>query len=179
MTRCPKCDAPLRLVADTDDVTHRRDWVLSPRAFRILDVLGVTALIALQLAAFRAEVTPPVAEWPTALYLIPTALTCLIHIRFRLRIGAAVFVHYFATIVWTFLHSIGHNTALNAYNIAHPSPKRSAGNAIFSNALNDTLEMGFWAILLAFTYGAVSYTAIHANQLCDTKLTNARQETSG
>ncbi len=153
--------------------------MLTARSFRILDILGVTALIALQFAAFRAEVTPPVAEWPTALYLTPTALTCLIHIRLRLRIAAAAISHFLATMVWTFLHSIGHNATLNAYNAAHPSPKRSGSATLFPNALSDTLEMCFWAILFAFTYGVVCYTAIRANRLSDSQLTKYEQKSGG
>ncbi|WP_146440944.1 hypothetical protein [Crateriforma conspicua] len=121
----------------------------------------MTALVALHLASLRAEASKEGSEIAALLYLSPTAITCLIHLRLRLKITSAIFVHYVLTIAWTFLHAVGLNYATNAYNPIMRS-SQSIQIAVYSNAWNDTLEMAGWAIAFAATYGVVCYTAVSA-----------------
>jgi hypothetical protein len=131
------------------------------RRFRIIDLLAATALVALHLASFPAEASKGGSEIAALLYLSPTAITCLAHLRLRLKISSAIFVHYVLTIAWTFLHAVGLNYATNAYNPMMRSGQ-SVQIAVYSNAWNDTLEMAGWAIAFAATYGVVCYTAVSA-----------------
>jgi hypothetical protein len=148
------------LVAATEANTQQpRATVL--RRFRIIDLLAVTALVALHLASLPAEASKGGAQIAALLYLSPTAITCLTHLRLRLRISSAIFVHYVLTIAWTFLHALGLNYAANAYNPMLRSGQ-SVQMAVYSNAWNDTLEMAGWAIAFAATYGIVCYTAVSA-----------------
>ncbi|TWT70741.1 hypothetical protein V7x_08670 [Crateriforma conspicua] len=158
--KCPQCETPLRLVAATE-VNNQPPRATVLRRFRIIDLLAVTALVALHLASLPAEVSKGGSEIAALLYLSPTAITCLIHLRLRLNISAAIFVHYVLTIAWTFLHAVGLHYATNAYNPMMRSGQR-VEMAVYSNAWNDTLEMAGWAIAFAATYGVVCYTAVSA-----------------
>lgn len=130
------------------------------RHFTILDLLVSTALIALNLGAFPAEARTGGSRWAAIVYLTPTVITCLIHLRLRLRISVAATVHYFLTATWTFLHAVGVNFAINAYNHSGVDPRRNYQLLIYSNAWNDTVEMLAWGVVLAATYAGVCYTAV-------------------
>ena len=159
--QCPQCDANLRLELDSrSDGQLVKPAVL--RHFRIVDLLGLTALIALHLAAFPAEASTGGSDWAAFLYFTPTAVTCLLHLRLRLNITSAVVVHYFATAAWTFLHAIGLNIAINAHNTTDPDPLRDYRLEIYSNAWNDTITILGWGVLFAAVYGAICYTAVNS-----------------
>ncbi|TWU42361.1 hypothetical protein [Novipirellula artificiosorum] len=134
------------------------------RQFKILDLLGITALVALHLAAFRIEATFGSSDWTDLVSVTPTAITCLLHLRLRLRIRMAMVVHYISTLAWTFMHSLGYYAALNAYERAHPPlPEILLHYAPVDNAWDDTLDMAFWGIALSATYGMVAYAAVQAS----------------
>ena len=158
--KCPQCETPLRLEAATQANTQ------APRAtrlrrFQIIDLLAVTALVALHFASFPAEASKGGSNFAVLLYLSPTVITCLVHLRLCLKIPSAMFIHYVMTVTWTFLHAVGVNYAINEYNPMTRSG-RTVQIAIYSNAWNDTLEMAGWAIALAATYGAICYAAVSA-----------------
>ncbi len=158
--KCPQCETPLRLEAATQANTQTsRQTPL--RRFQIIDLLAMTALVALHLASFPAEASKDGSNFAALLYLSPTAITCLVHLRLCLKIPSAMFIHYVMTVAWTFLHAVGLNYATNAYNPMTRSG-RSFQIDIYSNAWNDTLEMAGWAIALAATYGVICYAAVSA-----------------
>ena len=130
------------------------------RRFTILDLPVWTAMLAINFAAFPAEARTGGSDWAAIVYLTPTVVTCLIHLRLRLRIPVAAAVHYFFTATWTFLHAVGVNFAINAYNHSGGDPQRSYQLLVYSNALNDTVEMLAWGVILAATYAGVCYTAV-------------------
>ena len=130
------------------------------RRITILDLLVATALIALNLAAFPAEARTGGSRWAAIVYLTPTVITCLTHLRLRLRISVAATVHYFFTTTWTFLHAVGVNFAINAYNLSGVDPRRNYQLLVYTNAWNDTVEMFAWGVVLAATYAGVCYTAV-------------------
>ncbi|WP_286763616.1 MULTISPECIES: hypothetical protein [Rhodopirellula] len=163
--KCPQCETPLRLVAAMEANTQA-PRVTALRRFRIIDLLAVTALVALHLASFPAEASKGGSDMAGLLYLSPTAVTCLAHLRLCLKIPTAMFVHYVLTVAWTFLHAVGLNYATNAYNPMMRSG-RTVEMAVYSNAWNDTLGMAGWAIALAATYGVVCYAAVSATVNCD------------
>lgn len=134
------------------------------RRFSIRDLFLATALFALHFAAFPDEALTGGSEWARILYLTPTVVTCLLHLRFRLKITHAMVVHYLTTVVWTFWHAVGVNLAINALNRANPRPGRAYQLLVYSNAWNDTMEMLTWGIVLAATYGLVGYTAVTASR---------------
>ncbi|EMI22628.1 helicase/primase complex protein [Rhodopirellula maiorica SM1] len=121
----------------------------------------MTALVALHLASFPAEASKGGPDFAVLLYLSPTAIACLVHLRLSLKIPSAMFIHYVVTVAWTFLHAVGLNYAINAYNPMTRSG-RSVQIGIYSNAWNDTLEMAVWAVALAATYGVICYAAVSA-----------------
>ena len=130
------------------------------RRFTILDLLASTAMIAINLAALPSEAKTGGSNWAAIVYLTPTVITCLIHLRLRLRISVAAMVHYFSTATWTFLHAVGVNFAINAYNRSGADPRRNYQLSIYSNAWNDTVEMLAWGVVLAATYAGGCYTAV-------------------
>lgn len=72
-------------------------------------------------------------------------------------------VHYLATAAWTFLHAVGVNYAINAYNRANSDPGRDYQLLVYANAWNNTLSMFGWGIVLAATYGGICFTAVAAS----------------
>ena len=166
--QCPHCSTQLRLVAE-HSVNPEHSHSGSSKRFQILDLLGLMALVGVHLSAFPVIASPSNAEWPSLLYLTPTGLTCLIHYRLRLQIPMAMVVHYSTTLIWTYLHSIGQNAAINAYNTANPSPLREYQLPLLSNAWSDTIAMTLWSIVFTATYGLVCYTAIKANRFPPSK----------
>ena len=135
-----------------------------PKQFRLIDLLLFTGMLAILLAAFLAQIRTPFAAWTIAIYLTPTAFAGLLQFRFRLPIIPAVAVHYFTTIIWIFLHSIGRSAALNAHFAAIPNSSRRMGDsAICSTAWNDTVvALLLWTPLLAICYGTICYAVIRA-----------------
>ncbi|MCA9140908.1 MAG: hypothetical protein KDB00_29255, partial [Planctomycetales bacterium] len=158
--QCPQCDAPLRLVVDTTADVRQAEST-AKYGFRIVDLLAVTALVALHLAAFPILASPSGTDWPMLLYFSPTAITCLLHLRLRLGTSAAMGVHYAATLVWMFLYSLGQNAAINAYNTANPSPGRNYQLALYSNAWNEMVGMAVFGLAWAAAYGLICYTALN------------------
>lgn len=161
--QCPQCDTALRLVVDVACDDQRR----KPKAlhrFRIIDLLGVTALVAMQLVAFSVEAKPAGSEWPLLLYLSPTAITCLVHLRLRLSISVAMVIHSAVTLVWTFLHSLGQSAAINAYNAANSVAGRNYQIDVYSNAWSETVGAAAWSLALAAAYGLICYVAVTADK---------------
>lgn len=111
-------------------------------------------------AAFSAEARTGGSRWAAIVYLTPTLITCLAHCRFQLRIPVAAVVHYFSTVAWTFLHAVGVNLAINAYNLSGADPRRNYQLMVYTSAWNDTVEMLVWGGVLAATYAGVCYTAV-------------------
>lgn len=72
-------------------------------------------------------------------------------------------VHYTSTVVWSFLHAVGLNLAMNAYYLAGPNPVPGVELAVYDNAWDDTEQAIGWGIVLAATYGGICYTAITAS----------------
>jgi hypothetical protein len=123
-------------------------------------MLVATAIVAMHFVSFPAEASTGGSKWAGLLYLTPTMMTCLLHIRLRLRTTSAMAVHYVTTAAWTFLHAVGVNFAINAQNHAHASPGRKYQLLVYSDAWNDTVGMLGWGIALAATYGIICYTAV-------------------
>ncbi|MCM2374719.1 hypothetical protein [Aporhodopirellula aestuarii] len=138
------------------------------RQFSILDLLAITAVVALHLAALPAEAATGGSDLAALLYFTPTAFTCLLHLRLRLTITSAIVVHYVASAAWTFLHAVGLNFAINAHNLQDPDPRRDYQIEIYSNAWNDTVAMLGWGIAFAAVYGVICYTAVTASAGRDT-----------
>ena len=153
--------------------------ILSPKQFRLLDLFFFTAIIALHLAAFRAQAWKPAADWPTTIYLTPTAITCLLHIRLHLRIVPAVAVHFVTTMIWNFLHYFGHNAAFNVHFASNSVAKRPSDLAVYSALWGATVDLLLWAPLLAFSYGMICYSAIRASQYTSPVPRNADVTTGG
>ncbi len=122
-------------------------------------------MIAINFAAFPAEARTGGSDWAAIVYLTPTVAACLVHLRLRLRIPVAAAVHYFFTTTWTFLHAVGVNLAINAYNQSGADPGRKYQLLVYSNAWNDTVEMLAWGVVLAATYAGACYTAVTAATL--------------
>ena len=133
------------------------------RRFYILDLLVITAVVALHLAALPAEAATGGSDFAALLYFTPTVVTCLLHLRLRLAITSAIVVHYVASAAWTFLHAVGLNFAINAHNLRDPDPRRDYQIEIYSNAWNDTVAMLGWGIAFAAVYGVICYTAVTAS----------------
>ena len=157
--KCPQCETPLRLEVATE-ASPEASRTTPLRRFQLIDLLALTALVAIHFASFPAA-SKGESDIVALLYLFPTAVTCLTHLRLCLKIPSAMLVHYILTVAWTFLHAVGLNYATNTYN-----PMRRSGRpvemAVYSNAWNDTLEMAGWAVAFAVAYGAICYTALTA-----------------
>lgn len=130
-----------------------------PRQFRLLDLLFSTGMFAIVLTAFLAQIRSPFAQWTNAIYLTPSAIACLLHFRFRLRIISAVAVHCVTTMIWIFLHWIGRNAALNGHFASDTVSKLPSDVAIYSTAWSETVQMILWTPLLAIGYGTICYVA--------------------
>ena len=151
--QCPQCDTTLKLVIATP---NEQAPIKGLRGFRIIDLLGLTGLVAVHLIAFPiiAKSTP---FWGPFLYLSPTVVTCLIHLRLRLSVRAAVIVHYALTLVWTFLNSLGQTAASNEYN-------KDSHIDLYERVVGDTIEMAVYGVVLSTVYGIICWSALNANR---------------
>ena len=150
--QCPQCETTLRLVIDKPN-QHAPPKVL--RGFRIIDLLGLTGLVAVHLIAFPI-IAKSTTFWGPLLYLSPTVVTCLIHLRLRLSVRAAVIVHYALTLVWTFLNSLGQTAASNEFN-------ENSHIDLYPRVIGDTIEMAVYGVVLSTVYGMICWSALNAN----------------
>ena len=158
--QCPRCDTALRLEVVTDSqIPFAKSKGL--RRFRIIDLLAMTALIAVHFAAFPVLARSGGSEWPLLLYFSPTAITCLLHLRLSLGTSTAMVVHYAISLVWSYLFSLGQYAAVNKYN----PMQRSSGSVqvdVYATAWDDMLGMAIMGFALAAAYGLICYTAVNA-----------------
>ena len=164
MLSCPRCETPLRLVVDTSPGRSQRETPKS-RSFRIYDLLGVTALVAIHFAAFRANASTRGGggEWTVFLWFTPIILACLVHFRLRLNVRLAMIGYYFLTLLYTFAASVGQSTAINSYRLQNPGKGRDTAISTVEYAISETTTMAVLGLALAAVYGLVCYTAIHSH----------------
>ncbi len=151
--QCPQCNTKLKLVMDT---TNDQASAQVLRGFRIIDLLGLTGLVAIHFVAFPI-LARSYDEWGWLLYFSPTVVTCIIHLRLRLRVRTAVIVHYVLTLIWRFLDSLGQTVASNEFN-------EHSHIDLWPRVIGDTVEMAVYGIPISAAYGMVCCCALNANR---------------
>ncbi len=152
--QCPQCDARLKLVMDTTN-KHAAPKVL--RGFRVIDLLGLTGLVAIHLIAFPIIARVYSTWWVGFFYFSPTVVTCVIHLRLRLSVRAAVIVHYALALIWAFLDSLGQTVASNKFN-------ENSHIDLWPHVLGVTVDMAVFSIASSAVYGMVCWCALSANR---------------
>jgi hypothetical protein len=130
------------------------------RRFQIIDLFAFTTIVALHFVAYRGA-TGSEVEWTELLCFSPTVITCILHLRLRLKTLAAMVVHYIVSLAWSFFHSIGQAALNNPYK-----PEEGITYQIdwYAYLWREMSGMAILGLAWATAYGLVCYTALHANR---------------
>ena len=127
--------------------------------FRIIDVLALTAILALNFTMSQGDASGFEDKWYEYLLFSPIAITCLIHLRLGLRTAAAMVVHYLVFLAWSLSHSIGYAISFAPYRNDEAVTYQIDWHAYLWREMG---EMAILGLIWATAYGFVCYTAIDA-----------------